>query len=139
MITHLSHATIWVTDHEQALAFYVDKLGFEKKTDMVLHGFRWLTIAPPKQRELELVLMLLTPSPMMNEETVEKMKELLQRGAMGSGVLTVDDCRATYADLKAKGVEFMDEPQERPYGIEAILKDPFGNWFSMTQPSGGPA
>ncbi|TPV97109.1 MAG: VOC family protein [Myxococcales bacterium FL481] len=133
MITRLSHATIYVTDHELALEFYVGKLGFEKRTDAMLEGFRWLSVGPKTQPDLELVLMKLAPNPMMDESTVAQLRELLAKGALGSGVFSVDDCRRTYDELVAKGVEFVAEPNERPYGVEAIVKDPFGNWFSMTQ------
>lgn len=134
MITHLSHATLYVDDHERALEFYVGKLGFEKRSDQTLEGFRWLTIAPPEQKNLEIVLMELKQNPMLSAENVEKLRDLMRAGALGAGVLTVDDCKKTYEDLRGKGVEFMGPPQERPYGIEAMMKDPFGNWFSMTEP-----
>lgn len=134
MITALSHATLYVTDHEQALDFYVKKLGFEIRMDQTMGEFRWLTIAPKDQKNLQIVLMKLIPSPMMDEATVTQMRELLSKGAFGAGVLSTTDCRATHAELTAKGVEFMQEPTERPYGIEALFRDPFGNWFSLTQP-----
>ncbi len=133
MITRLSHTTIYVDDHDKALDFYVGKLGFDKRSDMTMEGFRWLSVSPPGQDNLEIVLMLLQPSPMMDESTVQELHSLMTRGALGSGVFAVDDCHGTYAELRAQGVEFMSEPTQRPYGIEAILKDPFGNWFSMTQ------
>ncbi|MEO1231817.1 MAG: VOC family protein [Myxococcota bacterium] len=136
MITHLSHATIWVTDQEVAHDFYVHKLGFEVRMDDDSEGFRWLTVGPPQQKDLELILMPLTPSPMMSEDVVSQMKSLLEKGAMGAGVFRVDDCRAAYASLKERGVVFKGEPEERPYGTEALLVDPFGNWFSMVQPRG---
>lgn len=133
MINKLSHATIYVDDHEVALNFYVDKLGFEKRTDATMEGFRWVTVGPKAQPDLEIVLMKLGPSPMMDEATVEQLTTLMKKGALGSGVFSTDDCKKTYDELSAKGVEFMGPPQERPYGIEAIMKDPFGNWFSVTQ------
>lgn len=133
MINRLSHATIWVKDQDEALAFYRDKLGFEIKTDASMEGFRWLTVGPSGRDDLELVLMPAVPSPMMDEETVSSLRALMEKGAMGAGVFNTDDCKATYEQLKAKGVEFMSEPQERPYGIEAIFKDNSGNWFSLTQ------
>lgn len=134
MITKLSHAPIWVDDHDTAVEFYVDTLGFEIRTDQTLEGFRWLTVAPKGQHETEIVLMELGPSPMMDDATVAQLRELLHKGAMGAGVLATDDCRATYESLAAKGVEFLEGPTERPYGVEAIMKDPFGNWFSLTGP-----
>ena len=137
MINKLSHATIYVTDHEEALAFYVGKLGFEVRTDVELEGFRWLTVGPKDQPGLELIMMKLAPSPMMDDATVNQLKELLGKGALGAGVFGTPDCKKTYEDLKGKGVEFVAPPSERPYGTEAIMKDPFGNWFSVTQPKFG--
>ncbi len=134
MITALSHATIYCLDQDEALAFYTDKLGFEVRTDISMEGFRWLTVGAKDQPDLQLVLMPLMQSPMMSAETVEAMKGLLQKGAFGTGVMTTEDCQATYEVLSAKGVEFMQPPQERPYGIEALFRDNSGNWFSLTQP-----
>lgn len=134
MIRRLSHATIYVTDHDEALAFYRDKLGFEVRSQMTTDDFTWLTVAPPDQGDLELVLMATTPSGMMDEDTLAQLRQLLAKGALGTGVFEVDDCRATYDELSARGVEFVGEPTEQPYGVEAIMRDPFGNWFSMTEP-----
>ncbi len=134
MINALSHATIFVDDQDAALEFYTKKLGFEVRTDAKMESFRWLTVGPKDQEGLEIILMAIAPSPMYDEETVEQMKVLLAKGAFGSGVFRTTDCHATYAELKAAGVEFMSEPQERPYGIEATFRDNSGNWFSLTQP-----
>jgi catechol 2,3-dioxygenase-like lactoylglutathione lyase family enzyme len=132
MITKLSHATIWVLDQDVALAFYRGKLGFEVHRDQTLDsGFRWLTVGPPGQ-DIELVLMKPGP-PAMPPEAAEQIEALISKGAMGSGVFGTDDCRGTYAELSARGVEFLEEPAERFYGIEAMFRDPFGNWFSLTQ------
>jgi predicted enzyme related to lactoylglutathione lyase len=132
MINKLSHATIWVADQERALTFYRDKLGFEVKTDVTMGGFRWLTVAP-KGQDLEIVLMAAAPSPMMDEETLGLLRKLMGKGAMGAGVFNTDDCQKTYQELSARGVEFTQPPQQRPYGVEAIFKDDSGNWFSLTQ------
>ena len=134
MITQMSHATIYVTDQDEALAFYTKKLGFEVRTDATMDGFRWLTVAPKEQPDLELVLMPLVENPMMPKEVVAKMRELLAQGALGAGVFRTRDCQRTYEDLKTKGVEFLQEPAERPYGVEAVFRDNSGNWFSLTQP-----
>lgn len=134
MIRRLSHATIYVRDHDEALAFYRDKLGFEVRNDMTLGDFRWLTVAPPEQGDLEIVLMDTEATPMMDEDTVAQLRDLLAKGALRTGVLEVGDCRATYEELSSRGVEFVSEPKEEPYGVEAVLRDPFGNWFSMTEP-----
>ena len=136
MINKLSHATIWVKDQNQALEFYRDKLGFEIKTDATMGEFRWLTVGP-KGQDLELVLMPAAPNPMMDEETLDLLRKLIDKGAMGAGVFSTDDCKKTYEELSAKGVEFRQEPQERPYGVEAIMVDNSGNWFSLTEHRGG--
>jgi catechol 2,3-dioxygenase-like lactoylglutathione lyase family enzyme len=135
VITRLSHATIYVLDQEEALKFYRDKLGFEVRTDATMdNGFRWLTVGPKTQPDLELILMAVKESPMFPADQVAALKHLIQSGAMGAGVLHVDDCRKTYQELKSKGVEFLTEPSDNFYGIEALMKDNSGNWFSMTQP-----
>ena len=125
---------IWVHDQDEALTFYRDKLGFEVRIDMRMdNGFRWLTVGPKTQPDLEIILMEPKESPMTDARTAAQQKELLRAGAMGTGVFETDDCRATYEELKAKGVEFLSPPTDRFYGIEAILKDNSGNWFSMCQ------
>lgn len=134
MIKRLSHATVFVLDQDEALAFYTEKLGFEVRTDLRLEGFRWLTVSPPGQT-LELILMALAPGMGVHDAgTVEQIRALVAGGALGPGVFETDDCHATYAALSARGVEFIAPPTERPYGIEAMLKDCSGNWFSLTQP-----
>src|SRR5262245_37059362 len=134
MITRLSHATIYVLDQEAAMKFYRDTLGFEVRVDATIdNGFRWLTVGPKTQPDLQIVLMKVQEGFMFDAEKVAMLKKLIQGGVMGAGVLEVDDCHKTYQELKAKGVEFMSEPQERFYGIEALMKDNSGNWFSMTQ------
>jgi catechol 2,3-dioxygenase-like lactoylglutathione lyase family enzyme len=134
MIKALSHATIYVLDQDAALAFYRDKLGFEVRTDATMGDFRWVTVGPKEQKNLEIVLFQLRVSGMHDEATVAQLRELVAKGALGAGVFETADVRATYEELKAKGVEFMGEPAERPYGIEAIMKDNSGNWFSLCQP-----
>lgn len=137
MIRSLSHATIYVTDQDEALDFYVNKLGFEVRTDARMDGFRWLTVGPKGQKDLEIVLMEPKPGFMFDADTVGQLKELMAKGAFGAGVFHTDDCQATYEKLQGLGVEFMSEPPERPYGIEATFKDNSGNWFSLTQPRQG--
>jgi catechol 2,3-dioxygenase-like lactoylglutathione lyase family enzyme len=132
MITGLSHTTIWVLDQDEALAFYTEKLGFGVNTDATMDDFRWLTVSPPDRPDHELILLVPGP-PMMDEESAEQMKALVAKGALGPGTFSTDDCRATYADLSARGVTFLSEPVERFYGIEATFCDNSGNWFSMTQ------
>ena len=136
MIQRFSHITIYVLDQDAAYDFYVNKLGFNVNTDAKMDGgFRWLTVSPKGQPDLEVALMPVTPSPMMDQETCDMLRKLIQKGALGSGVVETADIKATYDDLKAKGVEFSQPPTERFYGIEALFKDNSGNWFSLSQPA----
>ena len=132
MISRLSHTPIFVLDQERAKSFYTEKLGFEVRTDAVMDGFRWLAVGPPDQPDLALVLAEPKP-PMFDPETAERLRALVAKGAMGAGVFATKDCRAAHAELKAKGVEFVQEPADRPYGVEAVFRDDSGNWFSLTQ------
>ncbi|HEX2607715.1 MAG TPA: VOC family protein [Flavisolibacter sp.] len=136
MVTKLSHASLFVSDQEKAYDFYVNKLGFKVNTDAKMeNGFRWLTVNPPEQPDLEIALLAVDSK--MNgydEETNAALKLLLEKGIMGAGVLQTPDCKATYEELKAKGVHFKSEPKEQFYGTECIITDGCGNWFSLTQP-----
>jgi predicted enzyme related to lactoylglutathione lyase len=132
MIERLTHATVYVIDQDRAKAFYSEKLGFEVREDVRLGNFRWLTVGAKGQPELHLVLMPLQGSP-LPPDAVESLRGLVQSGRLGIGVLATADCRETYAELKARGVEFRSEPTERPYGIEAMFVDDSGNLFSLTQ------
>ena len=134
MIQRMSHTTILVPDQDQAYDFYVNRLGFEVRADATMGTFRWLTVSPKGQSDLEIVLMPITPGPHMDEATCDTIRELVKNGEMPGGVFDTADCRKTYEELKAEGVEFKSEPAEQFYGIAAIVKDPFGNWFSLTQP-----
>jgi len=135
MITRLSHTSLFVNDQNKAYDFYVNKLGFRVNTDATMdNGFRWLTVTPPEQPDLEIILFPVGPVNGFDEEVNKALGFLLERGVMGAGALYTADCRATYEELKAKGVEFRSEPKEQFYGIEAIITDGCGNWFSMTQP-----
>jgi catechol 2,3-dioxygenase-like lactoylglutathione lyase family enzyme len=134
MITKLSHATIYVTDQNKALDFYTKTLGFEIRTDFPMDGgFRWLTVGPRGQPDLEIILYSVGAGGMMDESAVHHLKAVLDKGLMGAGVFETDDCQATFEELNRKGVEFVAPPQDRPYGVEAIFKDGCGNWFSLTQ------
>lgn len=133
MIKKLSHATIYVTNQDDAKKFYTEKLDFEVRTDATMEGFRWLTVGPKSQPDLEIFLMEPKVGFMFDEATVKTIRELIANGAMGAGVFDADDCHATYLELQKRGVEFLSPPQERPYGIEAIFKDNSGNWFSLSQ------
>ncbi|HYE54287.1 MAG TPA: VOC family protein [Chitinophagaceae bacterium] len=136
MVTKFSHTSLFVNDQERAYDFYVNKLGFKVNTDVTMdNGFRWLTVSPPEQPELEVVLFPATGAGnQFDDEVKAALKLLLDKGVMGAGVLQTNDCRATYEELKAKGVEFRSEPKEQFYGVEAIVTDGCGNWFSMTEP-----
>lgn len=134
MISKLSHCSVFVLDQDSAKDFYVNKLGFELKNDVPMGPtFRWITVSPPGQPDLEIVLMLCAESPAMDAQYAAKMREIIESGNMGMGVFHTDDIYATYADLTAKGVKFKGEPKEQFYGIEAIMMDDSGNWFSVTQ------
>ena len=134
MITRMSHTPIWVLNQEEAKKFYVDKLGFDVRTDATMEGgFRWLTVGPKGQPDMEIILMAIQPGQMFDEASALKLRSLVEAGKMGAAVFETDDCRATYEDLKRKGVEFLSPPTDRFYGIEAIMKDNSGNWFSMSQ------
>lgn len=135
MIQKMSHVTLFVKNQDEAKDFYTNKLGFEVRTDFTMEGgFRWLTVGPTMQPDLEIVLMEPKPGPILDEEAADAVRLLLKKGVLGSGVFQVDDCRKTYEELKQKGVQFSGAPEERMYGVEAIMKDGLGNWFSMTQP-----
>ena len=137
MFSAISHTFINVLDQDEALEFYVGKLGFEVTTDADLGHMRWLTVALPSQPGHELVLMQ-PGDPMHDDATAEQVRELVAKGALSGFILTTDDCRGTYETLKAKGVEFTQEPEDRFYGIDCGLRDPFGNPLRITQPAEGP-
>lgn len=146
MIQKQSHSIIYVLDQDQAKAFYVGKLGFDVKVDQSLpNGFRWLTVAPKGQSEVEIILMKVGSGndfvKMKGGEAggkdpkdADTIGSLLKKGWFSGGAFQTADCRKTHAELKAKGVEFLSEPKDQFYGVEAVFKDPFGNWFSLTQP-----
>jgi catechol 2,3-dioxygenase-like lactoylglutathione lyase family enzyme len=146
MIQKMSHATVYVLDQDQAKDFYVGKLGFDVKVDHTMpNGFRWLTVSPKGQTGLEIILMKVGSGgdfakmkggaeEQNRAKDVEAMAALLKKGMLSAGAFDTADCRKTFEELKAKGVEFLSEPKDQFYGVEAIFKDPFGNWFSMTQP-----
>ena len=134
MIQRLSHVSIYVLDQDAAYDFYVNKLGFDVRMDQRMdNGFRWLTVSPKGQPGLEVILMATTPSERMDAETSEALRTLIRKGVIGAGVLETSDCRKTYNELKMRGVAFTQAPVERFYGIEALMKDDSGNWFSLTE------
>lgn len=134
MISKFTHASIYVLDQESAHDFYVNKLGFRLHTDAEMGpGMRWLTVCPPDQPELEIILMPIQASKMLSEESAEQLRGLVRQGAFGFGVFECSDIYATYEELKAKGVVFTKPPKQEFYGTEAVFKDDSGNWFSLGQ------
>ena len=136
----IASAQVWVHDQDEALAFYTDKLGMEVQSDVTLPemgDFRWLAVSPPDQPDVSIVLMAIPGAPVFEPETAEQVRELMAKGAATGIFLTTDDCRASYEELKARGVEFVDEPEERPYGIDCGFRDPSGNHMRLTQVRAG--
>jgi uncharacterized glyoxalase superfamily protein PhnB len=132
----LSTAQLWVDDQDEALEFYTQKLGMEVRSDVTLPemgNFRWLTVGPPSQPDIAIVLMAIPGPPVMDAETAEQVRTLMSKGFAGTVFLTTDDCRASVEELKKRGVEFTEEPEERPYGIDSGFRDPSGNSFRLTQ------
>jgi predicted enzyme related to lactoylglutathione lyase len=132
----IANAQLWVHDQDEALAFYTQKLGWEVGVDVTvaeLGNFRWLTVSPPQQEDFSVVLMAIPGSPVMDVETAEQVKSLMAKGFAGTVFLTTDDCVASYEQLKARGVEFTEAPEERPYGIDCGFRDPSGNALRLTQ------
>jgi catechol 2,3-dioxygenase-like lactoylglutathione lyase family enzyme len=133
MITNISLLTLYVTDQDDAKKFYTDVLGFEERTDVRMgDGFRWVTVGHPSQPELDVTLMV--PGPPLDEHMAEAVRRALANGTMGGFGICTDDCRKAYDELSAKGVEFVQPPSERPYGVEAVLRDNSGNWLVLVEP-----
>ena len=135
-LAHITHSQIYVLDQDEAIEFYVGKLGMEVAADADLGFMRWLTVRVPGDPGREILLERPGP-PSLDDATAEQVRELVTKGAMGAVIVTTDDCRATYDDLVAKGVEFTEEPTERFYGIDCALRDPFGNHIRITEPAPG--
>ena len=132
----LSTAQLWVHDQDEALDFYTKKLGMEVRNDVTvpeLGNFRWLVVAPPGQPDIGIVLMAIPGEPVMDKQTREEVSNLMAKGFAGTVFLTTDDIYGDYEQLKGRGVEFVEEPEERPYGIDTGFRDPSGNAFRMTQ------
>ena len=132
----VSHAQLWVHDQNEALAFYTDKLGMEVRSDVTLPemgDFRWLTVGPPGQEDFAITLMAIPGPPVMDAETADDVRRLMSKGFAGTVFLTTDDVHASYEELKSRGVEFTETPEERPYGIDSGFRDPSGNSFRLTQ------
>ncbi|WP_055482715.1 VOC family protein [Sphaerimonospora mesophila] len=133
MITNVSLVTVYCLDQDEARDFYVDVLGFVVRTDFTMgDGYRWLTVSHPNQPELQITLM--KPGPPLDAEAADFYRRQLEKGQMGGLGLRVDDCRKTYQELVAKGVTFLQEPAERPYGVEAVMRDVSGYWLVLVEP-----
>ena len=135
MIT-LANAQLWVHDQDEALEFYTKKLGMEVHADVTLPemgDFRWLTVGPAGQPDVSIVLMAIPGPPMVDDATGEQIRELMAKGFAGTVFLTTDDCHKSYEELLQRGVEFVETPEDRPYGIDAGFRDPSGNSFRLTQ------
>jgi len=133
MITNIAIASVFVQDVDASRDFYVDVLGFELKDDITLgDGYRWCTVNHPSQPEL--AVHLTVPGPPFSPELVEAMKRAQADGGLNGLGMHVDDCQKTYEELSAKGVEFLQKPEERPYGVEALCRDNSGNWIVLVEP-----
>ncbi|UXX93905.1 VOC family protein [Streptomyces sp. AD2-2] len=132
MIQGLGIATVWTFDQQRTKAFFTEKLDFEIRDEISMGDMQWVTVGAKNQPALALTLMSLD-GPGLDPESAEALKKLVSKGAIGAGAFTTDDCRGDYATFKARGVEFLQEPTERPYGIEAIFRDDSGNWYSLTE------
>lgn len=129
-------AAVWVHDQDVALAFYTEKLGWELRADVTLPelgGYRWLTVGPPGQDEISLLLNAIPGPPVVDAATSEEIRSLMAKGWSGNVLLQTDDAHASYEELTARGIEFSEPPEERPYGIDCAFRDPSGNQFRLTQ------
>jgi catechol 2,3-dioxygenase-like lactoylglutathione lyase family enzyme len=132
----IANTQLWVHDQDEALGFYTQKLGMEVRSDVTvpeLGNFRWLIVGPVGQPDVAIALMAIPGPPVMDAETAEQVRGLMAKGFAGTVFLTTDDCRAAYEELKSRGVEFTEQPEERPYGIDSAFRDPSGNSFRLTQ------
>ena len=132
----IANSQLWVHDQDEALAFYTEKLGWEVRADVTLPelgDFRWLTVGPAGQPGFSVVLMAIPGAPVIDESTAEQIRDLMGKGFAGTVFLTTDDVHASYEELKGRGVEFSEAPEERPYGIDSGFRDPSGNSFRLTQ------
>jgi uncharacterized glyoxalase superfamily protein PhnB len=132
----IAHAQLWVHDQDEALAFYTQKLGMEVKSDVTLPelgNFRWLTVGPAGQTDMAIVLMAIPGAPVMDADTAEEVRNLMAKGFAGTIFLTTEEVHSDYEELKGRGVEFVEPPEERPYGIDSGFRDPSGNHLRLTQ------
>jgi uncharacterized glyoxalase superfamily protein PhnB len=132
----IANTQLWVHDQDEALAFYTQKLGFEVRNDVTMPemgNFRWLTVGPAGQDDFAIVLMAIPGAPVMDNESAEQLRTVMSKGFAGTVFLTTDDVHASYEELRGRGVEFSEEPEERPYGIDSGFHDPSGNSLRLTQ------
>lgn len=132
----IANAQLWVHDQEEALAFYTEKVGMEVRADVTLSemdDFRWLTVGPAGQEDVSIVLMAIPGQPVMDPDTADQVSALMAKGFAGTVFLTTEDCQASYEELRARGVEFSEAPEERPYGIDSGFRDPSGNNLRLTE------
>jgi predicted enzyme related to lactoylglutathione lyase len=131
----IANTQLWVHDQDEALAFYTEKLGWDVQVDVTMPemgNFRWLTVGPAGQ-EVSVVLMAIPGAPILDAETQQQVRDLMGKGYAGTVFLTTEDVHASYEELTARGVEFTEQPEERPYGIDSAFRDPSGNHFRLTQ------
>jgi catechol 2,3-dioxygenase-like lactoylglutathione lyase family enzyme len=132
----IGSAQVWVHDQDVALDFYTNKLGMEVHQDVTvpeLGNFRWLTVAPPAQEDMAITLMAIPGPPVMDATTADQVRTLMGKGFAGTVFLVTDNCQKSYEELSARGVEFTETPEERPYGIDCGFRDPSGNSFRLTE------
>jgi uncharacterized glyoxalase superfamily protein PhnB len=138
-VIRIATAHLWVHDQDEALKFYTEKLGFETRVDVTMPemgDFRWVTVGPAGQPDVDIVLMAIPGPPVMDADTAQQVRDLMSKGFAGTVFLTTDDCRASYEELRARGVEFTEAPEERPYGIDSGFRDPSGKSLRLTQVRG---
>jgi catechol 2,3-dioxygenase-like lactoylglutathione lyase family enzyme len=132
----IGSAQVWVHDQDVALEFYTKKLGMEVRSDVTvpeLGNFRWLTVSPPGQDDVAITLMAIPGPPVMDGQTAEQVRDLMAKGFAGTVFLVTDNCQKSYEELRARGVEFTETPEDRPYGIDSGFRDPSGNSFRLTE------
>ncbi len=133
----IGSAQLWVHDQDEALEFWTKNVGMEIRSDVTvpeLGNFRWLTVGAPGQADVAITLMAIPGPPVMDEQTAKEVRSLMAKGFAGTIFLVTDDCRAAYDDLRGRGVEFAEAPEERPYGIDCAFRDPSGNNIRLTEP-----
>jgi len=135
-VIRIANAQLWVHDQDEALAFYTEKVGMEVRADVTvpeMGNFRWVTVGPAGQTDVSIVLMAIPGPPVMDAETGEQVRSLMAKGFAGTIFLTTDDVYASYEELKGRGVDFSEAPEEQPYGIDSAFRDPSGNNIRLTQ------